>query len=75
MKKMLLVLSLAVVLPFATLAHASDVIGGSNTNVIGGSNTDVIGGSNTDVIGGSNTSASLLSLLWQSLVSVIGGSN
>jgi hypothetical protein len=67
MKKILFVLTLAIVLPFATLAHASSVVGGSNS--------DVVGGSNTSVVGGSNASASWLSILWQNLVSVVGGSN
>jgi hypothetical protein len=66
MKKMLLVLSFAIVLPFATLAHADSVIGGSNANAIGGTESNAIGG--TEAV-----SASWVSVLWQSLVAAIGG--
>jgi hypothetical protein len=75
MKKMLLVLSFAIVLPFATLAHASSIVGGSNSSIVGGSNSNIVGGSNSSIVGGSNASASWLSILWQGLVSIVGGSN
>jgi hypothetical protein len=60
MKKMLLVLTFAIVLPFAPLAHASTIIGGTDAQIIGG----------TDA-----TSASWLTQLWQGLASIIGGTD
>ena len=59
MKKLLFVLTLSVVLPVATLAHASNIVGGSNS----------------DIVGGSNSSVSWVSILLQSLVTIVGGSN
>jgi hypothetical protein len=67
MKKMLFVLAFAIFLPYATLAHADTVIGGSESAVIGGSESTVIGGSEAAI-------ASWLSAAWHSLVTVIGGS-
>jgi hypothetical protein len=67
MKKLLFVLTLSVVLPVATLAHAS--------NIVGGSNSDIVGGSNSSIVGGSNSSVSWVSILLQSLVTIVGGSN
>ncbi|MGO9318368.1 MAG: hypothetical protein ACLPXT_05420 [Terracidiphilus sp.] len=68
MKKMLLVLSLALVLPYATLAHASNIVGGTDANIVGGTDSSIVGG--TDA-----TSASWVSVLWQGLVSIVGGTD
>jgi len=68
MKKILLVLSFAIVLPFATLAHASNIVGGTDAKIVGGTDAKIVGG--TDA-----TSTSWYSLLWQSLVSIVGGTD
>jgi hypothetical protein len=68
MKKMLFVLSLAIVLPFATLAHASNIVGGTDAKIVGGTDAKIVGG--TDA-----TSTGWLSILWHDLVSIVGGTD
>jgi hypothetical protein len=65
MKKMLFVLSLAIVLPFATLAHASNIVGGTDAKIVGGTDAKIVGG----------TSTGWLSILWHDLVSIVGGTD
>jgi hypothetical protein len=67
MKKMLLVLSLALILPYATLAHASSIVGGTDASIVGGTDSSIVGGT--------DASSSWLSQLWQGLVSIVGGTD